>query len=268
MDTYYQGAGGGGGGGTSGVPADARGVSGFTASIAAPDLAPSVTLNWTMPPPTVTTGQVDSVSRSAATLHGVVNPNGSPVSDCHFELVPPAPAGASSPCREQVGGGSAPVEVSATAEGLTPGQTYTVTLVVTGTQGTRSGSGVSFSTPDQPPDPPLLTSLRQSRSRWHLGRKLASISAAQRRRHVGTQFGFSLNEPALVRLRFKRSKPGGGAVAGTLKVNAHAGTNTIHFSGRLSRTRRLTPGHYVVTLVATAQGMQSESKSLKFTVLR
>jgi hypothetical protein len=264
MSGYYQGAGGGGGGGASGVPADARGVSGFTASTAGPGVAPSVTVTWTMPTPTVTTGQVDSVSPATATLHGVVNPNGSPVSDCHFELIPAAPGGASIPCREQVGGDSAPVDVSATAEGLKAGQTYTVRLVVTGAQGTQSGSAISFSTPEAP----RLTNLRQSRSRWHLGSRLVSISATRSRPRVGTQFSFSLSQSASVRLRFTRSKPGGSATAGTLTLAAHPGANMIRFNGRLSRTRRLTPGHYVLTFVATAQGLQSEPKSLKFTVLR
>ncbi len=58
-------------------------------------------------------------------------------------------------------------------------------------------------------------------------------------------------------------------VAGTLRLNAHTGTNRVRFQGRLSRTRKLVPGRYMVTLTATnAAGRSTTSRPLTFTIVR
>ncbi|MFL5823090.1 MAG: hypothetical protein ACJ764_06580 [Solirubrobacteraceae bacterium] len=140
------GAGGGGGGGSSGVPAGTSGVSGLSTLVSSPGTPPSVMLIWTLPAPTVFTRAAARISSQAATLRGVGNPNGSPVTNCHFTLARAGHPAVSIPCREQVGGGSRPVQVSARPSHLNPGTRYKVRLTVRTTQGSRTGGLISFRT--------------------------------------------------------------------------------------------------------------------------
>jgi hypothetical protein len=58
-------------------------------------------------------------------------------------------------------------------------------------------------------------------------------------------------------------------VRGTLTVNAHAGTNKVRFQGRLSRTKKLKPGRYTLTITATdSAGNRSNAKTVSFTIVR
>jgi hypothetical protein len=138
------GAGGGGGGGSSGAPAGTASVS--DVSSGPTSAATSATFTWTLPAPTVTTGPVSSVLQTSASLSGTVNPNGSTVSSCAFLITPAPPSGGSVPCLQQVGSGSAPFSVSASATGLALGSDYAVTLVATSAQGTTTGTAISFAT--------------------------------------------------------------------------------------------------------------------------
>ena len=93
---------------------------------------PTVSCGGSGPPPsapTVVTGSATNVQSSAATLNGTVNPNGTAVTNCHFEYGTSTFYGSTVPCAQSVGGGTSPVNVSATATGLTPGTTYHFELV-------------------------------------------------------------------------------------------------------------------------------------------
>ncbi len=220
--------GGGGGGGSSGVPSGVTSASDFSASIASLDAVPAVTFTWTLPAPTVATAPASSISMTAETLDGSVDPNGFQISNCHFELTPAPPAGAVVPCAQQVGAGGSPVAVSAVVTGLTPGTGYTYDLLATNAQGTSSAGPTSFQTAGTPttgtaptigtqpgaPGPIRLTDLRQTATRWHEGSRRAAISALSdttgrsTRSPLGTTFSFRLNKSAAVRMDFTQTASG------------------------------------------------------------
>jgi Concanavalin A-like lectin/glucanases superfamily len=109
-------------------------------------------------PPTVVAAPADGLSTQGATLHGTVTPNGSTVSDCHFEYGTSTAYGSSVPCAQSVGGGTTGVSVSATVSGLTPNTTYDFKLVATNGVATASDTGMFSTTmrtiqPTSPPPP-------------------------------------------------------------------------------------------------------------------
>jgi hypothetical protein len=140
------GAGGGGGGGASGAPAGATGVRGFSASPGTLGATPRVTFSWALPAPTTVTGRAVNVKARSATLIGAVDPNGFPVTDCHFKVIPAPPGGSSVRCSPAPGTGDRPVLVSAALTRLTPSTTYRVKLVATSKNGTGTGAGRKFKT--------------------------------------------------------------------------------------------------------------------------
>jgi hypothetical protein len=129
--------------------------------------------------------------------------------------------------------------------------------------------------------------MSSSESGTNVGR-LAQVS--RRRPPVGTTFSFSLNERARATLRFSRLAPGvklhGKCIhhaantkqrprctqshaAGTLTLAAHPGTNHVRFQGNLGPTRKLTPGHYTLTIAASDSAHQTTtSRALAFTIVR
>ena len=126
-----------------------------------------------------------------------------------------------------------------------------------------------------------LTNTSQTQPRrWRLGGKLATFAAATKPR-VGTTFQFTLNEAATVRFAFAQLLPGrkvnGNCVAqtarnrrnmactrsvpvGSLSFNAGAGPHKLFFQGRLTRTRKLNPGTYTLTITATNAAGQRATK--------
>ncbi len=136
--------------------------------------------------------------------------------------------------------------------------------------------------------PPSFSSASQSHRRWRLGSKLARFAAA-RKPPVGTTFRFTLNEAATVRFAFAQLLPGrkvnGKCVAqtarnrrrkacvrsvprGSLAFSAGAGVHKLLFQGRLTRTRKLKPGTYTLTITATNAAGQRASKMLRsFTIV-
>jgi hypothetical protein len=134
----------------------------------------------------------------------------------------------------------------------------------------------------------MFTSASQSVRRWRLGGKLATLAAA-RKPPVGTTFRFTLNEAATVRFAFAQLLPGrkanGKCVAqtarnrtrkactrsvprGSLSFSAGAGTHKLFFQGRVTRTKKLKPGTYTLTLTATNAKGQTATKTLRsFTIV-
>jgi hypothetical protein len=54
-----------------------------------------------------------------------------------------------------------------------------------------------------------------------------------------------------------------------LRFTGHPGADRVHFEGRLSRKKRLKPGSYVLTIVATdASKRTSAPRTLSFTIAR
>ncbi len=148
--------------------------------------------------------------------------------------------------------------------------------------------------PPPPGQAAQLSAVRESTTRWREGSRLASISSSnkhsRRKLAVGTTFSFSLNEKATVRLAFsalvdgrrvkRRCEPLTRAdgrharctrtvSAGQLTFHGKAGANSVAFEGRISPSRRLAPGRYVVVVSATgSDGQTSTSPQLSFTIVR
>jgi hypothetical protein len=167
--------------------------------------------------------------------------------------------------------------------------TYPLQLVTA----TASSSAVTVSAaptilPILAPARPVITSLRQSASRWRRGSKLARVSA-RRRAPVGTIFSLTLSVASTLSFRFTQEVDGrkvsGRCVAkskrnsrhkvcrrtvtrGALSFGGHAGTDKLAFQGRLSAHKRLRPGRYTLTVIATnTAGLRSLPRSLRFTIV-
>jgi len=106
-----------------------------------------------LPPPTALTGLASSLTDVSAALNGTVNPNGQEVFNCHFEYGSTISYGSSTSCWALPGAGESPVEVSASAKGLTANTTYHFRIVA------ASGGGVAYGgdeTLTTLPDPPAV----------------------------------------------------------------------------------------------------------------
>lgn len=97
--------------------------------------------------PDTTTEAPTNVTKTAALLHGTVNPDGTEVTSCEFEWG--SEAGVlphTATCSPAPGSGSTPVAVSAEAS-LLPGHTYYYRLAAGNSEGSNHGSEEHFSTP-------------------------------------------------------------------------------------------------------------------------
>jgi hypothetical protein len=95
------------------------------------------------------------------------------------------------------------------------------------------------------PPTPTLTALHESRRSWRLG--------------TGTRFSLRLSEPATLAFRFRERVHGRLVSRGTVTRAGAAGANALHFSGKIPGRRRLGPGTYVLTVVATTAAEQRSS---------
>jgi hypothetical protein len=94
-------------------------------------------------------GEQPSLSGTAVTLKGSVNPDGLPVTSCRFEYGSEAEAGysVSAPCSPAPGAGSSPVAVSAVVSGLPSDTVYRYRLVVGNANGTNRTEAEYLTTP-------------------------------------------------------------------------------------------------------------------------
>jgi plastocyanin len=106
----------------------------------------------TLGPPLATTGQAGSVSDTAATLQGTVNPQGEPTT-YFFEYGTSSALGQKT-SEVNAGEGSGSVPVSAALTGLSPQTTYHFQLVAKSAVGTTAGAERTFTTAAAPPPPP------------------------------------------------------------------------------------------------------------------
>lgn len=254
--------GGGGGGGSSGIPAGVSGVSHYQYIPTATGAEPAVTVTWTLPPPTVATGDATGLTSTSATITGTVNPNNSQLTDCHFNISPAPPAGSSVPCAQQIPVGDAPVAVSASLHGLSPSTAYTVTLIAANSVGPASGSPVAFQTLTPGGggggSPPAIRALSVAR-RIHL--HLRNHHKPPRTITV------TLSQPATVTFTFARQRHHRYIAAGALTLAEPAGTDRIAFSGRVNRGRRLKRGAYRVSAVAANAAGSSAAAHARFNLV-
>jgi phosphodiesterase/alkaline phosphatase D-like protein len=98
--------------------------------------------------PTVATGDVTSITPTAATVRGTVTPNGLSTT-WWFEYGATTSYNAKTPA-QSVGSGTAPRSVSQAIKSLRPGSTYHYRLVARNSRGTVAGADRSFSTTGAP----------------------------------------------------------------------------------------------------------------------
>jgi hypothetical protein len=143
------------------------------------------------------------------------------------------------------------------------------------------------SAPLTKPIAPSVQRASESAKRWREGKRLAKISR-RAGPPVGTTFSFSLNEPATVSFSFTRRASGrsvrGKCVAkspknaehktckrtvadDTLSFTGNSGSNKVIFAGRISRSNRLKPGNYTLTITATNAAGHSAPAHLTFTIV-
>jgi hypothetical protein len=98
-------------------------------------------------PPAAQTLAPFEIASDRATFAGILNPEGSAISDCHFEYGPTVAYGHSVPCAETIAAGTRDVAVSAHIAGLQSQKIYHYKLVVTNASGdTASGGDIQFTT--------------------------------------------------------------------------------------------------------------------------
>lgn len=132
---------------------------------------------------------------------------------------------------------------------------------------------------------PSLTNVRQSHRVWREGTQLARVSRA-RKPPVGTVFSLVLDQQATVRFSFTRKAPTPKSKCrakkgahktrckrreqvGSFSFTGHAGTSRVSFQGRISAAKKLAPGSYTLTIVATnAARRRSAASSVSFTIVR
>jgi hypothetical protein len=211
-----------------------------------------------VPPPTVVTLPADGVTRSAAVLHGTVNPN-TVATTYHFEYGRTTAYGKRTP-EIAAGGGNATRGVSATLKGLTSNVTYHFRLVAKSRGGTVGGGDLTFKTILA-----KLLSLTIAPEEFAAAASGGSVGAAAAKPPVGTTVTFKLNKAAGVRFGVKRQRPGRRvnghcvtpttsnrsapkckrfvSVKGGFKVAGTAGKNHFRFTGRLGG-KALPEGRY------------------------
>ncbi len=102
--------------------------------------------------PTVTTAAATSVTLTAATLNGSVNPNGLAVTDAHFEYGTDSNLTTFTATSVQTfSAGFTAQAITASLSSLTPGQTYYFRTVATNSAGTSKGTIVSLTASSQAP---------------------------------------------------------------------------------------------------------------------
>jgi hypothetical protein len=87
-----------------------------------------------------------AVTQTTATIQWRVNPDGSNVTECKFEIGATISYGVSGPCKKLPGSGDVPVQVSTSASGLSPNTTYHYRVLSKSSTGTFEGPDIFFTT--------------------------------------------------------------------------------------------------------------------------
>jgi hypothetical protein len=149
----------------------------------------------------------------------------------------------------------------ATSSSYTPSAagSYTCRVTASNQAGSTSQTSASFSVTT------IIAKVRQSHRRWREGTALPHVASA--RPPVGTTFRFTVSQSVRVRFAFKQRLRGRLVPRGTLSFGATAGAHKLRFQGRLSKHKKLPPGHYVLVITATNSSGQSASARLTFTIV-
>src|SRR4051812_48967640 len=127
----------------------------------------------------------------------------------------------------------------------------------------------------------------QTNPNFRISGKPQLVQMSRGRPPFGTIFKYKLDRDANVRFDF--SQPGIGRQVngkcvsankgnerkprctlrrGSLSFAGHAGLNAVRFKGWLSGTKKLTPGKYILSIVAITPGVGTTSQKLRFSIVR
>jgi hypothetical protein len=241
-------------------------------------------------PPSLANVTATAAGANTAVVNATVNPNAQATAlTVHYG---PTLSYGSTTNMVDEGSGATPVAAGLQLGGLMAGTTYHAQLIATNDDGTSTSADLTFTTPRTPSGSsgrPVISALRQSSSRWRRGNRLPQTSV-KRTPGTGTTFSFILNERATVKFAFVQSQPGRtvnrscaptnrfnigrrkcsrSVTKGTLALAARAGTNKVHFEGRVTRLHTLQLGTYTVVVTATnAAHQRSAPRRLRFTIVR
>ncbi len=200
---------------------------------------------------------------------------------------------ASYSCQDPLGGMgiascAGPLASGSPVETSTPG-THSFTVTATDVNGLSAATTSTYTVVKPPPPfkrgtPPVVTQAHQTHRTWR------ESNSHKDRAPVGTAFFFTLNEPANILFVFTQHirgrKVNGRCVAqtdknrrahrcgmtvarGILSYRGHIGQNKLSFTGTISRSKKLKPGTYTLTITATnATGQHSKPQSLGLTIVK
>ena len=223
-------------------------------------------------PPTVETLPATGVEQTVATLNATVNPEGTTLSDCHFEYGPSTEYGTHVPCSPEPGVEKEPVPVSASLTGLNLATTYHFRIVATNQSGTTKGNDVAFQTLGSKPVVTKLSPISGPAG----GGTTITITGKNLTGATAVQFG-SLNAASFLvksATAIVAESPGEGARAVDVRVTTPNGTSFLssadHFRFGPPTVTSVSPntggieGNNSVTITGTGFGLGSEATLFKF----
>jgi hypothetical protein len=183
-------------------------------------------------PPSVVTGVASSVTPNSLTLNATVNPNGTEVSDCHFEYGTTTLYGSSAPCTTLPGSGSSAVAVAAPVGSLASNTTYHFRIVATNPVGTSYGVDETFATPLSTQEEAAITkkheeeaAAKKKEESGVLGTKEETKAPATGSISLdGSTISVESNHEAAVRLTCTGTATCSGKLTLTVKVTTGKGT--------------------------------------------
>jgi hypothetical protein len=213
--------------------------------------------------PDASTQASSAVTSSAATLAGLVTPNGA-TTTYQFWYGPSTSYGSATP-RAGAGAGTSAEPVTATLNGLRPNTTYHYELIATNSAGVLAGGDRTFTTGAIAP---VLGVLRISPAVFHPAAHGASTTRRRPRRgRTGTTVSYTDSEAALTTFTIERiRKHHHTVILGHFTHRDRPGRNECHFTGRVNGGK-LAPGDYILLAVATAQ-FRSQPATATFRIIR
>ena len=236
-------------------------------------------------PPSLSVAAATGLTTAAATLNGSVTANAASA-NAHFDYGPTTAYGSQTATQPIEGTGA--VSLSATLADLTPNTTYHYRLVAASTDGTSASSDATFTTTGLPAligAPPLSAAPRPTITKLKISPTAFLAATATHHRKTGATISYSDSLDAktmFIVLRAtagvkrgsrceQKPKHGHGTAcilyikAGSFTHTDKAGTNTLHFTGRVGNTK-LTPGRYHLQATPTTATTTGSTVTIGFRV--
>jgi hypothetical protein len=231
--------------------------------------------------PSTSTTAATAVTGTSAALNGAVDPEAL-AATYQFQYGTSTSYGSVTPSTS-AGAANGAAAVTAPLSGLSPGTTYHYRVVATNSQGSSYSADATFTTLTASLSD--LTLIPAKFAAAKSGPTASTAKAHKHETHSGTTISYTLNEAASVTFTVTESEPGRSRHAGTCVKQTHAnrhakrctrtitngsfaqsgnaGTNSFHFSGRLSG-HALSKGRYTLTATPTADALAGTRQTATF----